>query len=63
MSLENNFQASQHVTKGTFDESETLRGNFRYKKSLTAQPQPLAISLSFFSFQWLKIRLNQRRHD
>ena len=33
MSLENNLQASQHVTEGTFDESETLRGNFRYKKA------------------------------
>jgi len=57
MSLENNLQASQHVTEGTFDACETLRGNFRYKKNLTeAQPQPLAISL-FLSFLFSAERL------
>jgi len=61
MSLENNLQASQHVTEGTFDASETLPGNFRYKKlDRSSAPAPRNFTLLFFSFQCSKIRLSQK---
>jgi len=51
MSLENNLQASQHVTEGAFDASETLPGNFRYKKlDRSSAPAPRNFTLLYFTF-------------
>jgi len=56
MSLENNPQASQHVTEGAFDASETLPGNFRYKKlDRSSAPAPRNFTLLYFSFLFFSV--------
>jgi len=55
MSLENNLQASQHVTEDTFDGSETLRGNFRYRK-LDRSSAPAPRNFTFLSFPFTVLK-------